>query len=134
MSDRIPLSRIADTIDARARAVQRYPANMKPETVERITVDLHAGAKALRVIETYADGLRHLIEFLRERQTDARRRLIANPGDMEAAALLAHPAVKPVLDAFPEALLTHVETISPASYLNPDGASSNLTNTDEDDR
>ena len=70
MSDegKIPLGEIVDTIEARVRSLQRYPGNMKAETVGRICNHLTAGADVLRFVEAYADGLRHLVEFLRDQR------------------------------------------------------------------
>ena len=133
MTTRIPLAEIIATIEARGRAVRKYPGNMKPDTVDTIEQNCAAGAAALRVVEQYADGLRHLIEFLRARQTDVRHRLMANPSDVEAAALLSHPAVQPVLDAFPEVVLAGVNVLSAQHYANPDGASSGRLPTGESD-
>lgn len=122
MSDegKIPLGEIVDTIEARVRSLQRYPANMKPETVGRICNHLTAGADVLRFVETHADGLRHLVEFLRDQRT--RGVTVATPTDDEAARLMSHPAVREVVAAFPDVGIGHVRTISGDQYLTPEGA------------
>lgn len=122
MSDeeKIPLGDIIETIEARVRSLQRYPGNMKPETVGRICNRLQGGADVLRFIEAHADGLRHLIEFLRDQR--ARGVTTATPTDDEAARLLLHPAVREVIAEFPDVGIGHVRTISGDQYLNADGA------------
>ncbi len=119
---RIPLSVLADTIEARGRAARRWPGNMTPDTVDRIETHCHRGGKVLRLFDEYKDGLRHLIEFLRARDTDARRCLYTDPNDAETAALLSHPAVRPVIEAFPDAQLAGVEPLRAARFANPDGS------------
>lgn len=124
---KIPLRDMADTIEARGRAARKFPARMTAETVDRIETHCHLGAATLRIIDTHADGLRHLIEFLRGKRTDARRRLLANPSDAEAAALLSHPAVRVVLETFPEAVLDGVEQLSTKRFANPEGSGEPFT-------
>lgn len=119
---RIPLATLADTVEARGRAARKWPGNMKPDTVDTIEAHCHLAGRTLRMLDEYQAGLRHLLEFLRARRLDAQRRLMANPSDEEAAALLSHPAVQPVLEAFPDAELAGVAVLSAQRFANPDGA------------
>lgn len=121
---KIPLATVADTVDARGRAARKFPGNMRPETVDAIEMHCHIGAATLRIVDQYADGLRHLIEFLRARQTDERRRLLSPPTPEETTALLAHPAVRGVIAAFPDAVLAGVGAIPPIPHTTTDEAAS----------
>lgn len=122
MTQRISLATLADTVEARGRAVRRWPGKMTPETVERIETHCHLAGRTLRMLDAYQPGLRHLLEFLRARRLDAQRRLLANPSSDETAALLSHPAVQPVLEAFPEAELAGVRPLQPERFANPHGS------------
>ena len=113
---------MVEVIEARARAVIRYPGNMKPATVERIATRLDAAAHILRFVERHGDGLRPLIAYLRDKQAVARGTLLANPSDAEAAALLSHPAVREVVAVFPDAGIAEIRPFSGDRYTNPDGA------------
>lgn len=122
MSDegKIPLGEIVETIEARVRSLQRYPGNMRPETAGRICNRLQAGADVLRFIDAHADGLRHLIEHLREKRAGGV--IAGTPTDGEASRLLSHPAVREVVAAFPGIGIGHVKPLSGDQLLNPDRA------------
>ena len=59
---------------------------------------IHAAVRTLEFIQEHAAGLRILIEHLRGKGCE--------PSEEERQALLAHPAVKDVLKAFPGAVMT----------------------------
>jgi hypothetical protein len=71
------------------------------------TPDILAAHATLSMIATYADGLRELIRFLRT--SDIQPGEV--PSSEERDHLMAHPAMKELVKAFPEAVLTSVKPI-----------------------
>lgn len=113
MTDRqADLALVADTVEARGRAVRRFPGNMLPETVVRIESDCLKAGRVLRFIAAHDDGLRALIGWLKANP----ERVIAldDPSaidPLEAQMLREHPAVAPLLAAFPSAGISVVRPI-----------------------
>lgn len=116
----VPLTEQAIEVEREIRQRERlYPrwideGRIKPETAAEKLRDLRAAAATLRWMAGHAEGLRTLARFLM--QTGAG----VEPTPDERAALLAHPAVRAVLDDWPEA---EVVGIRPITIQAPEGAS-----------
>ena len=73
------------------------------QAMTQTTLDALTAAQAtLEIVSKNADGLRTLIRFLQRQPRWTQE---------EAAALVAHPAVKALLDAFPEAIIASIRPV-----------------------
>ena len=71
------------------------------------TPDILAAHATLCMVETYADGLRELIRFLRSSDLQ----LGEIPSSEERDHLMAHPAIQELVRAFPEAVLESIRPV-----------------------
>ena len=94
-------------LDQREDVYARFVATrrMKVETAEARKAAMRAVLATLRTVSAHADGLRVLIQHLRQ-ETEA-----------ETKALLGHGAVRKLLETFPDAVLSG---ISPIKTTAPD--------------
>ena len=112
MAEPIPLPDQAAEVEREIRQRERiYPrwieeGRIKPETAAVKLRDLRAAAATLRFMAGHAAGLRTLAQFLVNTGAGV------EPTPDERAALLAHPAVQAVLDAWPEAEAVGIRPIT----------------------
>ena len=109
----LTLSRVAEIVEARGRAAQRWPGNMKAETVDEIANGCAHAGRIVRTVAQYSDGLRALIEVLRD---------MADVADLPPdtlAALRRHPSVQAVMASFPESTLTGSRPIPAIGITHP---------------
>lgn len=111
----VPIAEQIAEVEREIRQRERlYPKwiiakRLKQETADTKLRDLRAAAATLRVVAAHADGLRLLVQYLRAAKPHAGEM----PGETETEMLLAQPAVRAVLDAFPDATLVSIEPIAP---------------------
>jgi len=112
----------ADEVGREVRSrVRSYPeavarGRLRPETAERKIADLADAERTLRFIAQHARALRALCHFLiaaGDSPAGSRPPAACMPNDDEKQALLAHPGVRALLDAWPEA---EVKVIGPVSF------------------
>lgn len=114
----VPLPEQAAEVERELRQRERlYPqwiaeGRIKPDTAATKVRNLRAAATTLRFMAGHAEGLRTLVGYLRNTGAGL------EPTPDERAALLAHPAVQAVLDAWPDA---EAIGIRPITQPSPDG-------------
>jgi len=98
------IAEVAREIRQRDRVYPKWIADgrLKQETADTKLAQLHAALSTLQFIERHADGLRLLVKFLREADLQPKEQ----PSEEERQHLLAHPAVRAVVDAFPDASIS----------------------------
>jgi hypothetical protein len=112
----VPLPEQAAEVERELRQRERlYPrwiaeGRIKADTAATKVRNLQAAATTLRFMAGHAEGLRTIVGQLRTNG--------AEPTPEERAALLAHPAVQAVLDAWPDA---EALGIRPITQPSPDG-------------
>lgn len=115
MPEPVPLSDQADEVEREIRQRERlYPGwiaagRLRQDTAEAKLRTLRAAAATLRFMETHATGLRALAHFVRSTAPGE----APIPTTDERAALLAHPGVQAVLDAWPDAELVGIGGAEP---------------------
>lgn len=108
MADQV--AEVAREVSLRGRVYPHWikAGRLSQEDADRQLANLRAALATLEFVARHATGLRALVHFLIATGADADPSRVTTATREDIAALKSHPAVAAVIDAFPDAYITHV--------------------------